>query len=179
MSNQIWKLLSLQRFLPSISLRFWRWQHWWRKALQGKKFSDSVKGFYCYCWFCFRYVYFLTLYLRNFVHFYDVNKPFSSFSDLKKQFEVNPTSTRVEIGHQTELRCVPPAGLPPPRIYWLRGGQPLQSDTSVIVSSEGHLLISQARVQDSGNYTCVAENIAAKRMASSAQITVYGKFSDL
>lgn len=109
------------------------------------------------------------------------NNPFYSyvsiifFPDLKKQFEVNPTSTRVEVGHRTELRCVPPVGLPPPRIYWLRGGQPLQTDTSIIVSTEGHLLISQARTQDTGNYTCVAENIAAKRMATPAQITVYGK----
>lgn len=106
---------------------------------------------------------------------YDHDYNFLFFSDLKKQFEVNPTSTRVEVGHRTELRCVPPVGLPPPRIYWLRGGQPLQTDTSIIVSTEGHLLISQARTQDTGNYTCVAENIAAKRMANPALITVYGK----
>lgn len=92
---------------------------------------------------------------------------------LKKQFEANPVSTRVEIGHQMELRCVAPMGVPPPRIYWLRGGQPLQTDTTVVVSSEGHLLIGQARPQDTGNYTCVAENIAAKRLSNAAQITVY------
>lgn len=101
---------------------------------------------------------------------------FFCFTDLKKQFEVNPVSTKVEIGQQMELRCVPPVGLPPPRIYWLRGGQPLQTDTSILVSSEGHLLIGQARTQDTGNYTCVAENIAAKRTATSAFIRVYGKF---
>lgn len=97
-------------------------------------------------------------------------------SVLKKTFDVNPTSTRVEIGHQMELRCVPPAGVPPPRIYWLRDGQQLLSDTDVLVSSEGHLLIGQARPQDTGNYTCVAENIAAKRTATPAQITVFGKW---
>ncbi|KAF5281557.1 hypothetical protein FQA39_LY05092 [Lamprigera yunnana] len=92
---------------------------------------------------------------------------------LKKQFEVNPISTRVEIGHHTELRCVAPSGLPPPRVYWQKGGQILVPDTDVLVSSEGHLLIGQARAQDTGNYTCVAENIAAKRIATPAQITVY------
>lgn len=96
-------------------------------------------------------------------------------SDLKRQIEVVPVSTRVEIGHQTELRCVPPVGLPNPRIYWLRNGQPLQTDTSILVSSEGHLLISQARIQDTGNYTCVAENLVAKRQATAAQITVFGE----
>lgn len=93
---------------------------------------------------------------------------------LKKQFEVTPDVLRkVEIGHQMELKCVPPAGMPPPRVYWLRGNQVLQSDTSVLVTSEGHLLIGQARSQDTGNYTCVAENIAAKRTAPTSQIIVY------
>lgn len=92
---------------------------------------------------------------------------------------MNPVSTRVEIGHQMELRCAAPMGMPPPRIYWLRGGQPLQSDTTMLVSSEGQLLISQARPQDTGNYTCVAENIAAKRLSSPAQITVYGELGVL
>ncbi|XP_017780266.1 PREDICTED: netrin receptor UNC5C isoform X2 [Nicrophorus vespilloides] len=91
---------------------------------------------------------------------------------LKKHFELSPVSTKVEIHHQTELRCTPPVGRPIPRVYWLRGGQPLQSDTAVIVTSEGHLLIGQARTQDTGNYSCVAENIAAKRIAPPAQITV-------
>lgn len=88
---------------------------------------------------------------------------------------MNPASTQVEIGQQMELRCVAPNGLPPPRIYWLRGGQPLQTDTSILVSSEGHLLIGQARAQDTGNYTCVAENIAGKRLAPQALIRVYGE----
>lgn len=97
------------------------------------------------------------------------------FPDLKKQFEFNPEPTLVELGHQMELKCVPPAGLPPPRVYWLRNGQPLQSETAIVVSSEGHLLIGQARAQDTGNYTCVAENIAAKRMAPPAEIKVFGE----
>lgn len=66
--------------------------------------------------------------------------------------------------------------MPQPRVYWLRGSQVLQSDTDVLVTSEGHLLIGQARPQDSGNYTCVAENIAAKRIAPVSQIIVYGKY---
>lgn len=96
---------------------------------------------------------------------------------MKKQFEESPAPTRVEMGQQTELRCVAPIGVPPPRIYWLQGGQPLQTDTSVIVSTDGHLLIGEARAQDTNNYTCVAENIAAKRMSAPVQLTVYGKLN--
>lgn len=98
------------------------------------------------------------------------------FSDLKKQFEVTPESTyMVEIGHQVDLKCMAPLGMPPPSVYWLRGNQLLQTSTDVLVTSEGHLLIGQAKPQDTGNYTCVAENIAAKRLAPQSQIIVYGK----
>lgn len=94
---------------------------------------------------------------------------------MKKNFEINPVPSRVELGQQLELRCVPPGGVPPPRIYWLKNGQPLQADTAILVSTEGHLLIGQARPEDTGNYTCVAENIAAKRLAQPALIKVYGE----
>lgn len=79
--------------------------------------------------------------------------------------------------HQAEMRCHPPVGVPPPRVYWLRNGAPLEPDTNIIVSSEGHLLVSQARLQDTANYTCVAENIAARRISDPALLTVYGKFN--
>ena len=111
------------------------------------------------------------------------------FADLKKQFESPPYSVSVEVGQSTELRCLPPLGFPPPRVYWLRDGVPLESHQSqqlgansnanepadtVLVSSEGHLLVGQARLTHQANYTCVAENVAAKRTSEPASITVYG-----
>ncbi|XP_031784792.1 netrin receptor UNC5C isoform X3 [Nasonia vitripennis] len=94
---------------------------------------------------------------------------------LKKQFESPPYSVSVEAGQSTELRCLPPIGLPPPRVYWLRNGVTLDTDASdtLLVSSEGHLLVGQAKLQHQANYTCVAENIAAKRSSEPASITVY------
>lgn len=99
------------------------------------------------------------------------------FSDLKKQFEVPPYSQNVEMDRQAEIRCHPPSGVPPPQVYWLRNGLPLEPDTNVIVSSEGHLLVGQARLQDTANYTCVAENIAAKRISDPALLTVFGEWN--
>ncbi|KAJ9574625.1 hypothetical protein L9F63_008157, partial [Diploptera punctata] len=92
---------------------------------------------------------------------------------LKKQFDSPPYSQAVELDRQTEVRCHPPPGVPPPRVYWLRNGVPLEPDTNLIVSSEGHLLVGQARLQDTANYTCVAENVAAKRVSEPAQLTVF------
>ena len=42
-------------------------------------------------------------------------------------------------------------------------------------SSDGHLLIQQARMEDAANYTCVASNAAGlERTSPPARITVYG-----
>ncbi|XP_076282804.1 netrin receptor UNC5C isoform X3 [Lasioglossum baleicum] len=93
---------------------------------------------------------------------------------LKKQFESPPYSVSVEAGQSTELRCLPPVGIPSPRVYWLRNNVPvdIESDT-LLVSSEGHLLVGQAKLSHQANYTCVAENIAAKRLSEPVSLTVY------
>ncbi|XP_072940958.1 netrin receptor UNC5B-like isoform X2 [Epargyreus clarus] len=92
---------------------------------------------------------------------------------LKKQFAVSPLATSVEAGSAATLRCSPPAAAPPPRISWLKHGTPLQQDHNVLISAEGNLLISRATLQDMANYSCVAENIAGKRISESALLTVY------
>ncbi|XP_063981809.1 netrin receptor UNC5C isoform X2 [Diachasmimorpha longicaudata] len=99
---------------------------------------------------------------------------------LKKQFESPPYSVSVEDGQSTELRCLPPPGVPTPRVYWMRNGvvinggeEKSELGNSILISSEGHLMIGQAKLIHQANYTCVAENIAAKRLSTPAAITVY------
>jgi hypothetical protein len=43
------------------------------------------------------------------------------------------------------------------------------------VTAEGHLIVVAARLTDSANYSCVAENIASTRTSDPAAITVYGR----
>ncbi|XP_026328375.1 netrin receptor UNC5C-like isoform X2 [Hyposmocoma kahamanoa] len=92
---------------------------------------------------------------------------------LKKQFTISPSPTSVEAGSAASLRCSPPAAAPAPRVTWLKHGAPLQQDHNVLVSAEGNLLISRASLQDMANYSCVAENIAGKRISEPALLTVY------
>ncbi|KAJ0179671.1 hypothetical protein K1T71_004262 [Dendrolimus kikuchii] len=92
---------------------------------------------------------------------------------LKKPFAVSPSSTSVEAGAAASLRCSPPAAAPPPRISWLKHGSPLQQDHNAQITAEGNLLISRATLQDMANYSCVAENIAGKRISEPALLTVY------
>ena len=99
------------------------------------------------------------------------------FSDLKKHFEVPPYSQQVSRGGQVEMRCHPPKGRPAPAITWLQNDRPIDptSDKNFIVTGEGHLIVVAARLSDTNNYTCVAENVASKRFSDPATITVYGK----
>lgn len=115
--------------------------------------------------------------------------------DLKKHFLSPPYSLSVEVGRNAELRCSPPLGVPSPKVYWLRNGSPLEtaaagaasvsvdanpkdemsSATGFVQSADGHLLLGEAELRHQGNYSCVAENIAARRVSEPAVLTVYGE----
>ena len=63
------------------------------------------------------------------------------------------------------------------QVRWLKDGEVLDvvSDANLILSNDASLIISQARVSDSGNYSCLAQNIAARRRSAVARLTVYGQ----
>lgn len=94
---------------------------------------------------------------------------------LRKEFEVPPYSQNVELGSQIELRCHPPKGVPKPRIYWLKDRVEVQPerDSNYIQASDGHLIIIQAREKDRANYTCVADNVANRRLSPPARLNVH------
>ena len=88
-----------------------------------------------------------------------------------------PYSQQVTVGGQVEMRCHPPKGKPTPTIKWLQNGSPINpvTDKNFIITGEGHLIVVAARLTDTANYTCVAENVASRRLSDPATITVYGK----
>ncbi|KAL2739406.1 netrin receptor UNC5B-like isoform X1 [Vespula maculifrons] len=108
---------------------------------------------------------------------------------LKKHFLSPPYSLSVEAGRNAELRCTPPLGVPPPKVYWLRNGLPfetisnsaLTSDTSpnevspasFVQTAEGYLRLGESELRHQGNYSCVAENLAARRVSEPAVLTIY------
>ena len=49
------------------------------------------------------------------------------------------------------------------------------TDKNFIITGEGHLIVVNATLADTANYTCVAENVATKRLSIPATIKVYGK----
>lgn len=94
---------------------------------------------------------------------------------LKRRFQRVPMSSRVPLESTAELQCLPPEGKPLPTVFWLKDNVELnvQEDINLIISSEGSLIINQARLVDSGNYTCGAVNAASRRLSDSATLTVF------
>ena len=76
------------------------------------------------------------------------------------------------------LRCEPPVGSPPPNITWYKNGEPFFFCCGRSLSAKSaenvELIIKGVRANDSGDYQCVAENMAARRKGPLIRLEVRG-----
>lgn len=61
------------------------------------------------------------------------------------------------------------------QLTWYKDGVVVQPDANVIRASDGSLIMSAARLSDSGNYTCEATNVANSRKTDPVEVQIYGK----
>ncbi|ESO83456.1 hypothetical protein LOTGIDRAFT_197315 [Lottia gigantea] len=103
------------------------------------------------------------------------NRGLVEIAYLKKRFQRVPMSQTVELQSTISLQCLPPEGKPLPEVFWLKDGKMIEvwKEINFIISSEGNLIINQARLEDTGNYTCGAQNPASRRFSESAVLTVF------
>ncbi|XP_033103703.1 netrin receptor UNC5B-b-like [Anneissia japonica] len=104
----------------------------------------------------------------------DSKKAVIQVAYLRRQFEQEPLGISLPVETGTELLCRPPLGVPEPNVYWEKDGQQVDlSEAHYILRSEGHLIINHAAVENTGNYTCVAENVVTKRKSEIAEVIVF------
>ncbi|ELV11507.1 Hemicentin-1 [Tupaia chinensis] len=73
---------------------------------------------------------------------------------------ISPSVANVVEGQQLTLPCTLLAGNPIPERRWIKNAAMLVQNPYLTVRSDGSLHIERVRLQDGGQYTCVASNVA-------------------
>ncbi|XP_061490012.1 hemicentin-1 isoform X2 [Rhineura floridana] len=81
---------------------------------------------------------------------------------------MSPAAVNVIEGQQLTLSCVLLAGNPIPERKWIKNSMVVVQNPYVSVRSDGSLHLERVRPQDTGDYTCMASNVAGTNNKTTA-----------
>ncbi|ERE72247.1 hemicentin-1-like protein [Cricetulus griseus] len=87
---------------------------------------------------------------------------------------ISPSVASVIEGQQLTLPCTLLAGNPIPERRWIKNSAMLVQNPYITVRSDGSLHIERVRLQDGGEYTCVASNVAGTNNKTTS-VAVHGE----
>ncbi len=125
---------------------------------------------------------FLTIFSLRFIQCFVCPHMLYSFTLCHYLFSVPPSideanivdNPRVIVNRTVLLEC-PVAGVPPPKVEWLKNGESLQLDPGMVLISDGRQLeIARAQVVHTARFTCIASNEAGE-LQRNFDLEVYGK----
>ena len=94
-------------------------------------------------------------------------------SHLEAEFLLEPTDITVQAGSDhVRLDCIPPRGNPEPYVTWTKNGDVVDA-AHTFVDPLGGLNILNAKANDAGVYTCVANSLESDITATSRSATVF------
>ncbi|PFX30203.1 uncharacterized protein LOC111323908 isoform X2 [Stylophora pistillata] len=93
---------------------------------------------------------------------------------LRRNFGKVPPCQVASLNSTVVLPCAPPVGSPPANVTWYKIGESssLFRNKGRRRVRSGRLIIKRSRVGDSGEYRCVAQNIAARREGPVIRVVV-------
>ncbi|XP_050408180.1 muscle M-line assembly protein unc-89 isoform X2 [Patella vulgata] len=102
------------------------------------------------------------------------NPGYINLAYLKRRFQKNPENTKSMAGVMAALSCTPPEAVPAAKVYWTFNGVRIDMDAiaNIVMPPDNSLVLINPTRENTGDYACVAENVAGRRVSNTATLTV-------